>query len=131
MKYFATFWSLLILVLCGCSQPTHPPTELSQRIAETDHVIVTNHYRAAGSAMTGAAISNLAKAVASANKKTVGADLDWTSPRVWDVELYAGTNQFALVRVCYGIFQLEGVEYSDSTGVIETFWKKLDEDKAK
>jgi hypothetical protein len=131
MKYFVTFLSLLMLVLCGCSKPTHPPAELSQRIAEADHVVVTNHYRAFGSAMSGAEISSLAKAVASAKKKTVGADFDWMSPRVWDIEFYTGTNHLAVVPVCYGIFQLEGVEYADSTGVIEAFWKKLDEDRAR
>ncbi len=55
--------------------------------------------------------------------------MDWMSPRSWDVKFYAGTNRLADIPVCYGVFRLEGVEYNDSTGVVEKFWKKLEEDR--
>lgn len=72
-------------------------------------------------------MSNLAKAAKSAIKKTWGANLNWTDPNVWDAEFYAGTNELAVIQIAYGVFKLKDVEYSDGTGVVEAFWKKLEE----
>ena len=107
------------------------PAQLSQRIAEADQVIVTNRYRAIGQTISREEADSLVKSIASAKKKTSGTDLDWASERVWDVDFYAGTNRMASIPVYYGIFQLEGVEYADSTGSLQKIWMKLDENGRK
>ena len=126
MKYFTIFWSLLAFALCGCSDATRPPTEFSQQLSTADRLEVTNRYYAFGETLTGADVRSLTIAIESARKKTWGANMDWMSPRNWDVEFYAGTNHLAGLPICYGAFKIEGVEYSDSTGVVEDFWKKLE-----
>lgn len=129
MRHYTTFSILLMFALCGCSEATHPPAEFSQPLSKADHVVVTNRFFAFGSTIAGAEVSNLAKAAKSAKKKTSGADLDWMSPRIWDVEFYAGTNRLAVIPIGYGEFKQKGVEYIDDTGVVEAFWKKLEEDR--
>jgi hypothetical protein len=133
MKCFATFLSLLMLVLFGCSKPTHPPVGLSQRIAEADHIVATNRNGIVFSCTkSGADVSGLATAVKSGTKKTWGTGLDWKSPFVWDVEFYTGTNALVVMHLLkHGFFQLEGVEYIDSTGGVEAFWKKLEDDRTR
>ena len=125
MKCFATFLILLTLLLCGCSKQEH----LSQSLSAADHVVATNCYQTFGCTISGAEVSNLTKAVATAKKPYSGLkELDFKSPNDWDLEFYAGTNSLAVMHLeRYGFFQLEGIEYVDGTGVGEAFWNKLDE----
>jgi hypothetical protein len=129
MRQSALFSILLMFALCGCSEATHPPAEFWQSLSKADHVVVTNRFFAFGSTIAGAEVSNLVKAAKSAKKKTSGADLDWKSPRIWDAGFYAGTNCLTIVPIGFGEFKQEGVEYIDGTGVVEAFWKKLEEDR--
>jgi hypothetical protein len=110
---------------------THPPAELSQRIAEADHVVATNRNGVVvNCTISGAAVSNLAVAVASAIKPSGLTEDDFKNPFVWDVAFYAGTNSLAVVHLLkHGFFQLQGVEYIDGSGIAETFRKKLEEDR--
>jgi hypothetical protein len=109
----------------------HPPAELSQRIAEADHVVATNRNGVVfNCTISGVTVSNLAVAVASSIKPNGLADDDYKNPFVWDVAFYAGTNSLAVVHLLnHGFFQLDGVEYVDSSGIAEAFWKKLEEDR--
>jgi hypothetical protein len=127
MKRYAIFLSLVIVVLCGCSDATQPPARFSQQLSSADRLEVTNRQSAFGKTITGADVSSLTTAVKSAKKKTWGSGMDWMSPRSWEVAFFAGTNRLAVIPVCYGVFKLESVEYSDGTGVVEAFWKKLEE----
>jgi hypothetical protein len=121
MKYFATFLSLLMFVLCGCSKPTHPSAEFSQRISEADHVVVTNRYLAFGSTISGAEIGSLAKAVASAQRMTLGADTDCD----WDADFFSGTNRVAVIHLHDSVIMLDGIQYRDGSGVMTHFWQEL------
>jgi hypothetical protein len=127
MKCFATFLGLLMLVLCGCSKQK----QLSQLLSAADHVVATNHNgQAFGCTVSGAEVSNLAKAVASAKIPHGLKALDFTDPFDWDVEFCAGTNSLAVMHLLnHGFFKLEGVEYCDGTGVAEAFWEKLEENR--
>ena len=127
VRHHATFSTLLMFALCGCSDATHPPAEFSQRLSTADHVVVTNRFYALESTITGAEVSNLAKAAKSAKKKTWGANMNWTDHNVWDAEFYAGTNELAVIPMVHDVFKLKNVEYNDGTGVLEAFWKKLEE----
>jgi hypothetical protein len=127
MRHYATFSTLLMFALCGCSEAMHPPAEFSQRLPTADHVFVTNRFYALGSTITGAEVGNLAKAAKSARKKTWGANMDWTVHNVWDAEFYARTNELVVIPIIYDVFKLKDVEYSDGTGVVGAFWKKLEE----
>jgi hypothetical protein len=133
MKYFATFLSLLMIVLCGCSKPMHPPAEVSRRISTADHVAATNRNGIVFSCtISGVEVSNLAKAVTSAMKPYGLKESDYTNPFDWDLEFCAGTNSLAVMHLLnHGFFKLEGVEYCDGTGVAEAFWKKLEEDRTR
>jgi hypothetical protein len=127
MRHYATFSTLLMVALCGCSEATHPSAEFSQPLLTADHVVLTNPFYALGSTITAAEVSNLAKAAKSAIKKTWGANMDWTAHDVWDAEFYAGTNELAVIPIVYDVFKLKDVEYSDGTGFVGKFWKKLEE----
>src|SRR5437588_10745343 len=127
MKRCTIFLSTFIFMLCGCSDATRPPAAISQRLSTADRLEVTNRYYGLGRTIAGSEVNNIAKAIGSARKKNWGAPLDWANPRVWDVEFCAGTRHLAAIPIDYGIFKLEGVEYSDATGVVEAFWKKLED----
>lgn len=51
--------------------------------------------------------------------------MDWESPFVCNLEFYAGTNLLASVPTVYGVFNLDGVEYYDGSGVLQAFCKKV------
>jgi hypothetical protein len=127
MKYFARFLSLLMLVLCGCSKPTHPPAELSQRIAGADHVVVTNRYLAVGSTISGADIGSLAKAVASAQRVTYGSDTDCD----WDADFFSGTNRLEVIHLHGDVLMFDGIQYRDDTEVVSRFLKKLQDERTR
>ena len=129
MKHFTILWSLLAFTLCGCSDATRPLAKFSRQFSTADHLEVTNRYYAFGATITGADVSSLITAVKTATKKTGGTSLDWMSPITWNVELYTGTNRLVDIPICHGVFKLEDVEYNDSTGFVEKFWKKLEEDR--
>jgi hypothetical protein len=126
MERYMRFLSLVIFVLCGCSDATQPPARFSRRLSSADRLEVTNRHYAFGKTITGADISSLTTAIKSAKKKTWGARMDWNSPRSWEVEFFAGTNRLAVIPVCYGVFKLESAEYSDGSGLVKAFWKKLE-----
>jgi hypothetical protein len=121
------FLSVLIFVLWGCSEAKRPPAAVSQELSTADRLEVTNRGYGFGSTIAGAEVNDLAKAVTSAKRKTSGADLDWMSARIWNVEFCAGTNHLAAIPISCGVFKLQGVEYSDGTGVVEALWRKLEE----
>jgi hypothetical protein len=127
MRCFATFLSLLMLVLCGCSKPTHPPAELSQRLAEADHVVVTNRYLAFGSTMSGAEIGSFAKAVQSAKRVTYGTDTDCD----WDADFFSGTNRLEVIHLHGDVVMFDGVQYRDDTEVVSRFLKKLQDERTR
>jgi len=126
MERYARFLSLVIFVLCGCSDVTQPPARFLQRLTTADRLEVTNRSYAFGTTITGADVRSLTTAIESARKKRLGAELDWRSPRTWDVEFFAGTNHLADLPICYGVFKIDGVEYWEGSGVTEAFWKKLE-----
>jgi hypothetical protein len=126
MERYAGFLSLVIFLLCGCSDATQPPARFSRQISSADRLEVTNRHYALGKTITGADVRRLTTAMQSAKKKTWGARMDWNSPRSWDVEFFAGTNRLAVIPLCYGVFKLERAEYSDGTGFVEAFGKKLE-----
>jgi hypothetical protein len=121
MKYRTTFWSLMILGLCGCSKPTHLPADISQRLSTADHIVVTNHSRAFGTDVLGAEVGSLAKAVASAKQDRFPASAMFD----WDIEFYTGTNFLTVIHLQDRVFMLGDTQYSDDTGVLKTFWQKL------
>ena len=110
-----------MLALFGCSKPTYPPAELSQRLATADRAVVTNSLPPFGSVVTGEEVSRLAKAIASAtqDKSPAGAMFNW------DVKFYSGTNFLCLIHMQDRGFLLEDEEYSDDTGVLKAFYEKL------
>jgi hypothetical protein len=112
----------MILALCGCSKPTHPPTEISERLATADRVVVlTNHFHAFGSIVAGEDVSRLAKAVASAKHYSLPAEAMFD----WDVAFYKGTNALAIIHLQGRGFWLEDTEYVDETEVLNAFSQKL------
>jgi len=126
MKHCTTFWILLAFALCGCSNATRSPSGFLPQLSTADRLEVTNRYYAFGTTITGTDVRSLTTALTSAKKKTWGAGMDWTSPQSWDIEVYAGTNRLAGFPVCYGVFKIGGVEYSDGSGAAVVFWKKLE-----
>ena len=125
MKHYAIYFTLLTLAICGCSKTAHPPAEFCQRLSTADHIVVTNRFRAFGTVISGAEVSSLGKAVATASKKLTGASTFCD----WDVDFFAGTNHLAGIRLHDSTIMVEGVEYSDGTGVVEAFWEKLERDR--
>jgi hypothetical protein len=121
MNYTSTFWSLLLLALCACSKPAHPPTEFSQRLATADRVVVTNQLSVFVSAVTPREVTRLATAVASAKQDRLpaGAMFDW------DVQFYSGTNFLGVIHLQDRVFMLEDTQYSDNSGVLKTFYERL------
>jgi hypothetical protein len=122
---------LLVFALCGCSKSSQPPTEFSKRISTADRIVATNNYYALGLDMSGADVSNLTRAIASAHKKTAGTDLDWSNPFIWNLKFFAETNQLAVIPTGYGEFSIEGISYRDGTGIMEALWKKLEADRTR
>ena len=110
-----------MLAMFGCSKPTYPPAVLSQRLATADRVVVTNSLPPFGSIVTGDEVGRLAKAIASAPQVKCPAGAVFN----WDVKFYAGTNFVSEVHLQGGGFLLEDGEYSDDTGVLNTFYEKL------
>lgn len=129
MKRGTTVLGLLVLVLCGCQDATSPPKALSQLLSTADRIEATNHWYAFGNSIAGAEVREITRAIASAKKNTVGKPHDWTHPypRVWDFEFHAGTNQLAIIRTAWGVFEIASVEYRDGTGTLLASWKKLEE----
>ena len=131
MIHFTIILSLLAFALCGCSVATRPPTKFSQQLSAADRLVVTNRYFSFGEIITGADVSSVTAAIKAARKKTWGANMDWSSDRVWDMEIDAGTNRLAVIPVCWGVFRLDGIEYNDGSGVLEAFWNKLEADRTR
>jgi hypothetical protein len=121
MRYHTTFWGLLVFALCGCSQPTHPPAKIST----ADRVVVTNRYSAFGLTVTGEDASRLATAVAAAKQDRLPAAAVFD----WDLEFYAGTNFLTLIHLQDRAFMLSNTQFSDDTGVLKTFWQKLESER--
>jgi hypothetical protein len=114
---------LALVAFPGCSKP---PVNWAQPLTGIDRLVVTNQAFAVGETFTGQEAFSVVEAVKSARRKTVGADLDWADPRVWQMSFMAGTNTQAVVPFCFGIIRLDGVEYQDSSGVLTSLWKKLE-----
>jgi hypothetical protein len=123
------FFTVLALALCGCSVATQTPTKFEQQLSSTDRLVVTNRYYAFGATITGTNVSSIITAIKSSKTKKWGTDLDWGSPLVCDLEFYAGTNRLAIIPTEHGVFHLDGVEYFDSSEVLEAFCKKVAGDK--
>lgn len=123
------FYSVLAFALCGCSVATRQVAKFSQQLSPADRLVVTNRYYAFGATITGADVSSLVTAIKSSKTKKRGTGLDWGSPFVCNLEFYAGTNHLASVPTEYGVFNLDGVEYSDGSGVLEALFKKITGDR--
>jgi len=126
MKHFTTFWILLALGLCGCSDAARPPVQFLQQLSAADRLEATNSYYAFGASITGADVRSFIAAIVSARKKTYGTDMDWANPRTWDVEFYAGTNHLAGLLISHEVFKMGRVEYTDANGVTMRLWEKLE-----
>lgn len=96
-----------------------------RQISTADRLVVTNHYYSFGATITGTDVSGFITAIKSARTKGWGTGLDWGSPFACNLVFYAGTNQLASLPTENGVFNLDGVEYSDSSGVLEAFCKKV------
>ncbi|HZL14005.1 MAG TPA: hypothetical protein VFC85_07655 [Verrucomicrobiae bacterium] len=131
MKYITIFSILLAFALCGCSVSTRPSAKFSRQISSADRLLVTNHYYAFGATVTGTNVSNLITAIKLARTKRWGTDLDWGDPFVCNLVFYAGTNQLASIPTVYGVFNLDGVEYSDVSGVLNAFCKNVAGDRTR
>ena len=57
--------------------------------------------------------------------------MDWGSPSVCNLEFYAGTNHLVSVPAEHGVFKLDGVEYYDSSGVLEALCGKVIGDRSR
>jgi hypothetical protein len=121
MKHLRIFWILLALAFCGCSVATRTPAKFVRQLSSADRLVVTNRYYAFGAATTGTNVSSLIAAIKSSKTKKWGSNLDWEEPFVCDLEFYAGTNRLASIPTVYGVFNLDGVEYYDGSGVLEAF----------
>jgi hypothetical protein len=125
------FYIVWTFALCGCSVATQTPEKFSQLLSSADQLVVTNRYYAFGATITGTNVNSLITAIKSAKMKKWGADMDWGSPSVCNLEFYAGTNCLTSIPLDYGVFKLDGVEYSDGSGVLESFFKKVAEDETR
>lgn len=123
------FFIVLAFALCGCSAATQTPAKFVEQLSSADRLIVTNRYDALGTTITGTNISSFITAIKSSKTKKWGTDMDWGNPRVCNLEFYAGTNHLADIPTEYGVFRIDGVEYYDSSKVLETFCRKVTEDR--
>lgn len=55
--------------------------------------------------------------------------MDWEDPFVCKLEFYVGTNHVAGVPADRGVFNLDGVEYYDGSGIMEALCKKVTENR--
>ncbi|HEY5233651.1 MAG TPA: hypothetical protein VIK35_08970 [Verrucomicrobiae bacterium] len=131
MKYLTIFLIFLAFALCGCYVSTQPSAKSSRQISSADRLVVTNRYYAFGATITGTNVSCLITVIKSARTKRWGTDMDWGDPFVCNLVFYAGTNQLASIPAVYGVFNLDGVEYSDVSGVLEAFCKNVAGDRTR
>lgn len=122
---------VLAFALCGCSVATRTPAKFSRQLSSADRLVITNRYYAIGATITGTNVSSVITAIKSSRTKKWGAGLDWGNPFVCNLEFYAGTNHLASIPTEYGVFNLDGVEYSDGSGVLESFSKKVARDRTR
>ncbi len=118
------FYIVLVSALCGCSVATQPTTKLARQLSSADRLVVTNRHYAFGATITGTNVNSLVTAIKLSKTKKWGTRLDWENPFVCNLEFYAGTNHLASIPIEYGVFKLDGVEYSDGSGVLEALYKK-------
>jgi hypothetical protein len=98
--------------LCGCSQQH----KFVQRISDADRVILTNIYAGDpfGIEVTNVDPQKIIAAISSAQRNaTVMA-----SPNL-RLEFFKGSNLLGTVNMCVNCFGVDGVQYVDSSGVLE------------
>jgi hypothetical protein len=125
------FYIVLAFVLCGCSVATQIPATSWQQMSSADLIVITNRAYAVGATITGTNLSSLITAIKSSKAKKLGAGLDWGSPSVCTLEFYAGTNHLTSFPTEHGVFNLDGVEYFDSLGVLEAFCRNIAGDNSR
>jgi hypothetical protein len=111
-----------LLLICGCS-PARPPAEFTHQISQADRVIVTNRYRPVNFTVTGDEFRGVSTAVTNAthDKNCYTAIFDW------DVQFYAGTNLLTVIHLQDRAFWAGSNQYSDSSGVLKQFYRRLEE----
>jgi hypothetical protein len=110
---------LLSFLFGACSK--QPST---QRLAQADRIVATNIQFASSLTITGDEVGRVSRAVASANpdSNTYGGYWDW------NVQFYQGTNCVAAIDLMDRTFWSAGKQYTDGTGVLEAFYKRLSEE---
>ena len=119
MKHRAIFWSMMVFALCGCSKPSHPPAVIStaDRV-----VVVTNRYHTLELTVSRDEAGGLSRAVAQSKQDRLPASAIFDR----DLEFCAGTNILAVIHLQGQVFMLGDTEYSDDTGVLAAFYRKLE-----
>jgi hypothetical protein len=99
--------------LCGCSQQH----KFVQRISEADRVVLTNLYAGDpfGMEVTNIEPKKIVAAISSAqeNAKVLA------SPNL-RLEFFKGSNLLGTVTMCVNAFGIDGVQYVDSSGILES-----------
>jgi hypothetical protein len=131
MKSLMVSLIFLVFALCGCSVAKQTPAQLARQLSSADQVVVTNRYYAFRATTTGTDVSSLITAIKSSKPKRWGSDEDWEEPFVCNLEFYAGTNLLVSVPTVYGVFNLDGIEYFDRSGVLEKFCIKVAGDRTR
>ena len=119
------FLAGLALALCGCSDATRTPAKLAQQVSSADRLVVTNSYYVSAAIITGTNLTRVVTAIKSSKTKKWGTDMAWEDPFACNLEFYAGTNHLASIPADRGVFRLDGVEYSDGSGVLEVLCGKV------
>ena len=101
--------------------------EFSQQLSTATSLEVTNRYFTFGKTITGADVSNLAKAVPPAKRILTGSNYDCD----WEVKFRAGTNYLAAIHLNRDVIMIEGVQYRDGSGVVMALWQKLAAESAR
>jgi hypothetical protein len=103
---------VIAAAFCGCSQQN----KFVQRISDADRVILTNIY--AGDPF-GIEVTNIEpkKIVAAISSAQINRSVK-ASPNL-RLEFFKGSNFLGTVNMCVNSFGVDGVQYVDSSGVLE------------
>jgi hypothetical protein len=128
MRDESTFYRILLLLLatlCGCSKPAPLPAEVAQRLTQADRIVVaTNGHLSSPLTITGEEVGKVGRAVASAKQDGASYDGIWN----WDIQFYQGTNFLTVIHLMDRTFWTENTQYSDDTGVLKAFYRRLIEE---
>jgi hypothetical protein len=100
----------VVAAFCGCSRQD----KFVQRLAAADRVVATNAAQAFGIEVTSVKPKQIVTAISSARKNATAL----ASPDL-RLEFFKGSNLLETVDLCVNCFGINGVQYVDSSGVLE------------